>query len=112
MGIQGDASVTQLGNTKSLRSSRIARLGQIMKHYILISMTEPSRKDDKPKYADWRESLPKLRALAEATKGVVTLGESSWLIPRDKGMPFLSECIVAGNKCGCQHRTWFLDGEE
>jgi hypothetical protein len=78
-----------------------------MKHYILVSLTVPIRTH--PLYAEWLMLSEKLRETALTTKEVVTLGESSWLIPRDAGISFLAECIHAATKYEFPRRIWFLD---
>ena len=78
-----------------------------MKHYILLSLSGPAIGTEK--YFEWTDLAKRLRASAEAQSGIAPLGEATWLIPRDTGVPFLAECISAASTEGFEHRLWFLD---
>lgn len=81
-----------------------------MKHHILLSVTIP-REDSGEQIARWHSLQQRLEALAKTTKDIVVLAPNAWLILRDTGMPFVSECVAVANRYEIAHRIWFLDEE-
>ena len=79
------------------------------KHYILIWIDDPGF-NAREKRASWVTLVAILVKRAETTEGIITLGQNSWLLPRDSGLPFLAECIERARNNGLAAHTMFLDG--
>ena len=82
-----------------------------MKHYILLSIAVPSAADD-ANYRSWRDLERLLADLAKTTKGIVPLADSVWLLPRDSGMTFASECISVARASNLKAEARFVSQDE
>jgi hypothetical protein len=80
------------------------------KHYILLAVTVPSFSEHE-KLSQWNTLRATLVNRAESNKEIKTLAENVWLIGRDRGLLFVSECVSLAESYGLKHNHWFLDEE-
>jgi hypothetical protein len=81
-----------------------------MKHYILISVEIPERGGEQ--YSKWLTLEKRLESLAKTTEGIEQLGEGVWLLPRDQGMTFASECIAVARASSLKAEARFLSADD
>ena len=78
-----------------------------VKHYILLSLQPPAKSS--PLEADkWETSIAVLAHRAQSNKGIAMLGPHAWLIERDGGMSFVSECVVRAETHNATYKILFL----
>jgi hypothetical protein len=82
-----------------------------MKHYILLSVEIPPQTEN-AQYSKWLNLEQRLAPLAKTTKGIVQLGEGVWLLPRDQGMIFASECIAVARSNSLKAQARFLSEDD
>jgi hypothetical protein len=79
-------------------------------HYILLWIEKPAPAENH-KLSEWHELLPILETLVKNAKGVETLGSNVWLLPRDTGLYFLTDCVGRARAKNLICRTKYLDDE-
>ena len=82
-----------------------------MKHYILLFAEVPPQTED-AQYSKWLILKQQLGELAKTTKGIETIGEGAWLLPRDQGMTFAAECIARAGRSSLKVSTRFLSSDD
>ena len=82
-----------------------------MQHYILLSVEIPEFSNSEAG-ASWHALRDRLQPLAKTTKGIVQLAEGVWLLPRDSGMIFASECICVARARNLKAEARFLSADD
>lgn len=78
-----------------------------MKHYILLSVKIPNELNSDAS-RKWQNLSQRLEPLGKSIKGIVQIGQGVWLIPRDTGMPFVSECMAGARATHLKSEARFL----
>ena len=82
-----------------------------MKHYILLSVEVPEFSNDEAG-RNWTKLQMYLEGLDKTAKGIEQIGKGVWLIPRDSGIIFASECIARARALHLKAQARFLSADD
>jgi hypothetical protein len=78
------------------------------KHFILVMIGIPDV-SERERFSRWEGLRISLAHKAKTNKAVTILAENTWLIQRDSGMLFASECVAIAKNHQLEYQHWFLD---